>query len=90
MVAADFLAEEGGADSEGHSVARETPATSAGALDTGPSTARDEVIHSDAKQSFACIHSYFLQYVVHININHKYLWTLLHSSSTVCPGGPAC
>lgn len=54
MEAADFLAEEGGVDSGGRSVARETPATSAGALDTGPWTARDEVMQSDAKQSFTC------------------------------------
>lgn len=51
MEAADFLAEEGGAVSEGGSVVRETPATSVGVLDTGPLTARDEVTGSDAKQS---------------------------------------
>lgn len=47
----DILAEEGGVDSEGHSVVRVTPATSVEGPDTGPSTARDEVIQSDAKQT---------------------------------------
>lgn len=45
----DFLAEDGGVDSEGGSVARVTPATSVEGPDTGPSTARDEVIQSDAR-----------------------------------------
>ena len=44
----DFLAEEGGVDSEEGSIGRETPATSVEGRDTGPSTARDEVMHSDA------------------------------------------
>lgn len=44
----DFLAEEGGEDSEGGSVARVTPATSVEGPDTGPWTARDKVIQSDA------------------------------------------
>lgn len=43
----DILAEEGGGDSEGRSVARVTPATSVEGLDTGPSTARDEVINNN-------------------------------------------
>lgn len=47
----DILAEEGGVDSEGHSVVRVTPATSVEGPDTGPWTARDEVIQSDAKQT---------------------------------------
>lgn len=52
----DILAEEGGVDSEGHSVVRVTPATSVEGPDTGPSTARDEVIQSDAKQTH--VHRY--------------------------------
>lgn len=40
----DFLAEEGGADSEGGSTDKGTPATSVEGPDTGPSTARDQVM----------------------------------------------
>lgn len=40
----DILAEEGGGDSEGRSVARVTHATSVEGPDTGLLTARDEVI----------------------------------------------
>lgn len=43
-----ILAEEGGEDSEGGSVARVTPATSVEGPDTGPSTAKEQVIHNDA------------------------------------------
>lgn len=52
----DILAEGGGVDSEGHSVVRVTPATSVEGPDTGPSTARDEVIQRDAKQTH--VHRY--------------------------------
>lgn len=45
MEEGDFSAEDGGAASEGHSVAKGTPATSVEGWDTGPSTARDEVGH---------------------------------------------
>lgn len=41
-------AEEGEAASEGGSVGRGTRATSVGGRDTGPSTARDEVMPQDA------------------------------------------
>lgn len=42
------LAEEGEVDSEGGSVGRGTHATSVEGRDTGPSTARDEVMPHDA------------------------------------------
>lgn len=45
MEEGDFSAEDGGAASEGHSVAKGTPATSVEGWDTGPSTAWDEVGH---------------------------------------------
>lgn len=45
MEEADFSAEDGGAASEGHSVAKGTRATSVEGWDTGPSTAPDEVGH---------------------------------------------
>lgn len=44
MVEAEvFLAEDGGVDSEGGSVDRETPVSSVEGPDTGPWTARDQV-----------------------------------------------
>lgn len=48
MVVLDSLAEEGGVDSEVGSVVRVTPATSVEGPDTGPWTAKDQVIDSDA------------------------------------------
>lgn len=48
MEEGDFSAEDGGAASEGHSVAKVTPATSVEGWDTGPLTARDEVGHQGA------------------------------------------
>lgn len=48
MEVLDSLAEEGGVDSEVGSVVRVTPATSVEGLDTGPWTAKDQVIDSDA------------------------------------------
>lgn len=44
----DSLAEEGGVDSEGGSVVRVTPVTSVEGPDTGPWTAKDQVIDCDA------------------------------------------
>lgn len=44
----DILAEGGGVDSEGGSIARVTPATNVEGRDTGPTTARDEVTQTDA------------------------------------------
>lgn len=44
MEVVDTLAEEGGVDSEGGSVGRGTHASSVEGRDTGPSTARDEVM----------------------------------------------
>lgn len=48
MEVLDSLAEEGGVDSEVGSVVRVTPATSVEGRDTGPWTAKDQVIDSDA------------------------------------------
>lgn len=48
MEVLDSLAEEGGVDSEVDSVVRVTPATSVEGPDTGPWTAKDQVIDSDA------------------------------------------
>lgn len=47
MEVVDILAEEGGGDSEGGSVAKATPASSVEQLDTGPSTAREEVVNTN-------------------------------------------
>lgn len=46
--AGDTLADEAEVDSEGASVGRGTRATSVEGRDTGPSTARDEVMPHDA------------------------------------------
>lgn len=49
MGAADTLAEDGEADSGGGSAGRGTPATSVEGRDTGPSTARDQVVLHEGK-----------------------------------------
>lgn len=53
MEVVDTLAEEGGVDSEGGSVGRGTHATSVEGQDTGPSTARDEVMPHGANATMA-------------------------------------